>query len=142
MEGYNPGISFLEKLTYNACFKKTVTHLLPYTLYGSECVTVFLKQTLVSYMMWKIIHHFRKWFEIRKIIFIQNGSPKLTFLNEFLKIKKIKKVPSIFYIENWLWKSDFGLFDVAKEIASNFSQKMKCPGLSLGISLQQVWTCY
>ena len=35
---------------------------------------------------------------------------KNAFLNWFSSIKKLKKIPTIFDIENWLWKSNFGTF--------------------------------
>ena len=40
------------------------------------------------------------------MFFNKKWSPKLIFLNDFF----FEKIPSIFYIENWLWKYDFGTF--------------------------------
>ena len=37
----------LDEAQPNVCFKKTMTHLLLYTLYSSKRVIVFLKQTLL-----------------------------------------------------------------------------------------------
>ena len=45
--------------------------------------------------------------KLEKNIFYKKWSPKLIFFKEFFQIEKI---PSIFDIENWLWKYDFGTF--------------------------------
>ena len=44
--------------------------------------------------------------ELEKNVFYKKWSPKLIFLNDFF----FEKIPSIFDIENWLWKYDFGTF--------------------------------
>ena len=42
-------------------------------------------------------------------------APKFIFFNE----KKIRKIPMIFDIENWLWKSNFGTFWHFTQILKN-----------------------
>ena len=44
--------------------------------------------------------------KLSKNAFYKKLTPKLIFFNE----KKIKKIPPIFDIENWLWKYDFDTF--------------------------------
>ena len=41
-----------------------------------------------------------------KIDVIKKCAPKLVLFNE----KKLRKIPMIFDVENWLWKSNFGTF--------------------------------
>ena len=44
--------------------------------------------------------------KLEKKVFYKKWSPKWIFWNDFF----FEKIPSIFDIENWLWKYDFGTF--------------------------------
>ena len=54
----------------------------------------------------KIGHHFCKWSDLI-IDLIKKRAPKIVLFNEK---KRLRKIRMIFDIENWLWKSEFGLF--------------------------------